>query len=71
MNFKFYSIEIHELRPNTGFSDAGTNIKISGKGFYDSTAKKLKIISQYGERDVAVNWDRKTKSYQCVIPPLH
>ena len=71
LNFKFFNIEINELKPITGFSDAGTNIKISGKGFYDSTAKKLRITSQYGERDVAVNWDRKTKSYQCVIPPLH
>ncbi|OMJ84574.1 hypothetical protein SteCoe_14244 [Stentor coeruleus] len=71
LNFKFYNIEINELKPVTGFSDAGTNIRITGKGFYDSTAKKLRITSQYGERDVAVNWDRKTKSYQCVIPPLH
>ena len=71
LNFKFFNIEVSELKPILGASDAGTNIKISGKGFYDSTGKKLRITSQYGERDVAVNWDRKLKCYQCVIPPLH
>ena len=71
LNFKFYNLEIQDLRPNTGFADAGTNIKISGKGFFDSAAKKLRILSQYGEREVAVNWDRKTKTYQSVVPPLH
>lgn len=71
LNFKFFNIEVHELKPILGASDAGTNVKICGKGFYDSTAKKLRITSQYGERDVAVNWDRKAKCYQCVIPPLH
>jgi alpha-tubulin suppressor-like RCC1 family protein len=71
LNFKFFNIEVSELKPMLGSSDAGTNIKICGKGFYDSTAKKMKITSQYGERDVAVNWDRKLKCYQCVIPPLH
>ncbi|CAG9322910.1 unnamed protein product [Blepharisma stoltei] len=70
INFRYYDIEIFEMVPNSGYSNEGTTVRILGRGLYDSSAKKVRISTEYGEREVSVNWERKTKSYLCVIPPL-
>ena len=71
LNFRYYDVEVQEMVPNNGRTDEGTTLMVVGKGLYDSSAKKLRIQSAHGEREISVQWDRKDKRYICVVPPVN
>jgi hypothetical protein len=70
LNFRYYDVEIFEVVPLLGSLAENTVIKIIGRGLYDSTAKKVRVRNQFGEREVQVIWDYKAKIYMCTVPPL-
>mmetsp|Transcript_24017 Transcript_24017/g.42635 ORF Transcript_24017/g.42635 Transcript_24017/m.42635 type:complete len:850 (+) Transcript_24017:12-2561(+) len=70
LNFRYYDVGIYEVIPLLGSSAENTVIKIIGRGLYDSTAKKVRVKNEYGEREVQVLWDHKAKIYMCTVPPL-
>ena len=45
-------------------------ITVKGTGFYDSSGKKFKFESEFGEREMAAAWDRKEKCFTCKSPPI-
>jgi len=71
LNFRYYDVEVYGATPNNGFSHESTTLKISGKGFYDSSGKKIRMKTEYGEREIPVHWDRKSKHFLCVVPPVN
>lgn len=70
LNFRYYDVAVYEVIPLLGSLSENTVIKIIGRGLYDSTAKKVRVHNEYGEREVQVLWDHKAKIYMCTVPPL-
>ena len=71
LNFRYYDVTVSSVAPLSGSINAGTTVVISGRGLYDSSAKKLHLSSESGgRREVVLEWDRKNKTYIGLIPPL-
>lgn len=70
LTYKFYDIQFKGIDPKLSPINGGTKIKIHGDGFFDTSTKKAKIISNYGERLCDIQWDRNDKSFQFVTNPL-
>ncbi len=43
---------------------------MKGTGFYDSSGKKFRFESEFGEREMAAAWDRKERCFTCKSPPI-
>lgn len=68
--FRFYDIQVKELRPDNVMSDGGTQVQIMGDGFFDTTNKRVIFKTQYGERLIEIMWDKQDRFYTFVAPPL-
>ena len=69
--FRYYDIKLDQITPTFSMSEGGASIEIFGRGIYDSAIKRIKFCSEEGgEREVTAEWDKKTKSLRCIVPPL-
>ena len=70
VNFRYYDVTITSIDPPIGPSIGGTNIKISGRGIYDESVKKIRIMTKdgTGRREVTADWDKKLKCMRVTVP---
>lgn len=68
--YKFYNISFKSLDPKNSPIEGGTEIIISGEGLFDTTTKKAKIVSSFGERLLDLIWEKNEKSLLLVTTPL-
>lgn len=51
-------------------SEGGTLVRLEGEGFFDTTNKKVIFRTQFGERLIEINWDKKDRCYTLSAPPI-
>lgn len=68
--YRFYDIQIEKISPEISTTDGGLTMKIYGTGLFDSFTKKGKITSEFGERNIELQWERKDKSFTFSSIPL-
>lgn len=51
-------------------SEGGTAVRIEGEGFFDTVNKKVIFKTNFGERLIEIQWDKKDRCYSLVAPPL-
>lgn len=69
-SFRFYKIKVDSISPNVGAFEGGLKIKIIGNGFFDTISKQIMFRSVLGERIIDLEWDKQSKSYHFIQPPL-
>jgi len=72
VNFRYYDVEIKNIEPDFGPSTGGTQVLIQGNGLYDAGIKKIRFSTsdgKSGQREVAADWDRASKSFKVNVPP--
>lgn len=68
--FRYYDVSITDVTPKFGPTEGGTVLTVKGNGFYDSSGKKFKFETEFGEREMAAAWDRKERCFTCKSPPI-
>ncbi|CAI2374842.1 unnamed protein product [Moneuplotes crassus] len=70
LKFRYYDIKIHETVPPNGPSEGGTILQFVGEGMYHSSIQRIKFSAENCSREVEANWNRKSQTISCVVPPL-
>jgi hypothetical protein len=68
--FRFYDIKINLIKPDNVMSEGGTQVKILGEGFFDTSNKKVIFKTKFGERLIEITWDKQERCYTLVAPPI-
>ncbi len=64
-------MQIGNMVPNSVTHEGGAKVIIVGNGFFDTVSKKIMFATEFGERLVDLNWDKKDRSFNFVAPPIN
>lgn len=70
-NFKYYDIQVGQMVPNNSTSQGETKVKLTVEGFIDTPSKKILFQTEFGERIIEPNWNKKDKTLSFTAPPIN
>ena len=68
--FRYYQVQVDRIEPDTTVKQGGTRVTVFGRGFIDSSQKKLRLSNSRTERLIDVKWDKDKEQYFFYTPPV-